>query len=240
MNVDLSADNMARIRVFLHSVQTGVGHPEDPRQKGTGGFFPGLTARPWHHPDDFTSTRHVTDVLERAAATIIDEYEVASRDPSFLVPHPASDLHPTLKGRDWGFFEVWSFGHFTEQAKTRLPRTCRVLAPLTSLFSPTGQVAFHHMVPGATLRPHVDGPNTSLTCHLGIDVPEHCGLRVAGETRTWEQGKCLWFDHSYEHEAWNRSDRSRCILLFDILHPDITEEEVAAWRALYRQQARGS
>jgi hypothetical protein len=236
MNVDLNHPSLQRVRAFLQSVQSGFGHPEDPRQDGTGGFFPGLTARPWHDPDDFASTRQVTEVLERAAEAIIAEYTAAVADPAFLVPHPASDLHPTLQGKDWGFFEVWSFGQFTEQAQRLLPRSCRALATIEHLFSPTGQLAFHCMLPGAKLRPHVDGPNTSLTCHLGIDVPPGCALRVAGEARTWEDGKCLWFDHSYEHEAWNHSDRPRCILLLDILHPDITEVELAAWRELYRQQ----
>ena len=74
MNVDLSHPSLQRVRAFLQSVQSGVGHPEDPRQDGTGGFFPGLTARPWHDADDFASTRRVTEVLERAAGAIIAEY----------------------------------------------------------------------------------------------------------------------------------------------------------------------
>lgn len=33
------------------------------------------------------------------------------------------------------------------------------------------------------------------------------------------------FDDTIEHEAWNRSDRTRVILLFEIWRPELTEEE---------------
>ena len=116
-----------------------------------------------------------------------------------------------------------------------VPHTCRVLESLEPYLSPAGQVALHNLVPGARLRPHADGPNTTLTCHLGLVVPERCVLRVAGESRTWEEAKCLWFDHSFVHDAWNASDRDRCILLLDVIHPDLTVAEVEAWRAMYAQ-----
>ncbi|HJU41002.1 MAG TPA: aspartyl/asparaginyl beta-hydroxylase domain-containing protein, partial [Tahibacter sp.] len=33
---------------------------------------------------------------------------------------------------------------------------------------------------------------------------------------------------TYEHEAWNRSDRTRVVLIFDVWHPDLTDVERAA------------
>jgi aspartate beta-hydroxylase len=53
-------------------------------------------------------------------------------------------------------------------------------------------------------------------------------MRVADEARTWHEGKCLLFDDTYEHEVWNKSQRTRVILLLDIWHPDLTEIEVGA------------
>ncbi|MFM8275542.1 MAG: aspartyl/asparaginyl beta-hydroxylase domain-containing protein, partial [Cyanobium sp.] len=46
-------------------------------------------------------------------------------------------------------------------------------------------------------------------------VPESCGLRVASEVRSWREGECLVFDDTAEHEAWNRSSRTRVVLLLD-------------------------
>ena len=40
----------------------------------------------------------------------------------------------------------------------------------------------------------------TLSTHNGPQVPTGCRLRVGREWRTWQLGKCLVFDDSYEHE----------------------------------------
>jgi aspartate beta-hydroxylase len=60
-------------------------------------------------------------------------------------------------------------------------------------------------------------------------VPEDCGaLRVGGEARRWRVGECLVFDDSFVHEAWNDSDHTRVVLIFDIWNPHLTEIERGA------------
>jgi aspartyl/asparaginyl beta-hydroxylase (cupin superfamily) len=56
---------------------------------------------------------------------------------------------------------------------------------------------------------------------LGLVVPPGCLLRVAGETRAWQEGRCLIFDDTLEHEAWNNSDQPRGVLLLDFLRPGV-------------------
>lgn len=236
--MNLDTPELQRVRQFLASVRAGVGHPEDPRQKGKNGFFPGLTARPWHDPEDWEVTRVVTRGLEGHAADILAEHARASASPTFVQRHPASGLHPALTGKAWGIHEVWRGGRFLPGSRTRLPQLCAALDALTPWLAPTGQVAFHTMEPGARLRPHADGPNTTLTCHLGIDVPEGCWLRIAGESRTWSNGRCLWFDHSFEHDAANESALPRTILLLDIVHPDITPAELAFWSERWAEKEK--
>jgi beta-hydroxylase len=75
---------------------------------------------------------------------------------------------------------------------------------------------FSSLRPGTHIAPHTGYPDGVLRCHLGLVVPETgCGIRVGDETRHWEVGKCLVFDDTLEHEAWNHSDRTRVILLLD-------------------------
>jgi aspartyl/asparaginyl beta-hydroxylase (cupin superfamily) len=50
-------------------------------------------------------------------------------------------------------------------------------------------------------------------------TPYHCALRVGGETRSWTQGQCFIFDDTVEHEAWNRSDSDRVVLMIDFTKP---------------------
>nr|NIP16922.1 aspartyl/asparaginyl beta-hydroxylase domain-containing protein [Xanthomonadales bacterium]NIX11712.1 aspartyl beta-hydroxylase [Xanthomonadales bacterium] len=45
------------------------------------------------------------------------------------------------------------------------------------------------------------------------------------EERAWQEGRMLLFDDSIEHEAWNDSDSTRVILLFEVWRPEIGEEE---------------
>ena len=42
------------------------------------------------------------------------------------------------------------------------------------------------------------------------------------------------FDDTIEHEAWNRSEEERIILIFDVWKPEITETERAEIRTLFR------
>jgi len=39
------------------------------------------------------------------------------------------------------------------------------------------------------------------------------------------EGKAWTFDDTIEHEAWNSSDRTRVILLFEIWRPELSEAE---------------
>jgi len=41
------------------------------------------------------------------------------------------------------------------------------------------------------------------------------------------------FDDTIEHEAWNRSDRPRVILLFETWRPELTDEERALVAAMF-------
>lgn len=76
--------------------------------------------------------------------------------------------------------------------------------------------------------------------HLPLIVPEpkKCGIRVAGETRQWEVGKALLFDDAFEHEVWNDGDNERVVLLFDVWHPDLTQDEITAVQAMFQEVER--
>lgn len=45
-----------------------------------------------------------------------------------------------------------------------------------------------------------------------------CGIRIGDQIREWEEGKCLVFDDSYEHEVWNKTGEERVLLLVDFWH----------------------
>ena len=58
--------------------------------------------------------------------------------------------------------------------------------------------------------------------HLALKVPEpreQCRIRVGDEIATWEEGRSLIFDDTYEHEVWNDTDDERVVLFLDVVRP---------------------
>lgn len=74
-----------------------------------------------------------------------------------------------------------------------------------------------------------------MTCHLGLVVPrEGARIRVAESWRSWEAGKCLFFDDSFEHEVVHEGHGLRIVLLIRFWHPDLPAEK---WMATLEQGA---
>lgn len=79
-----------------------------------------------------------------------------------------------------------------------------------------------------SIPPHTGVTNTRAIIHLPLIVPPNCGFRVGGEVREWVEGKAFAFDDTIEHEAWNRSDLPRAVLIIDAWNPHLSEHEQAA------------
>jgi aspartyl/asparaginyl beta-hydroxylase (cupin superfamily) len=78
---------------------------------------------------------------------------------------------------------------------------------------------FSILKPGKIIPPH-EGPYKGvLRYHLGVVVPDDCGISVNHQVSHWQVGKSLVFDDSFEHHAWNRSSSSRTVLFVDFLRP---------------------
>jgi len=97
---------------------------------------------------------------------------------------------------------------------------------------------FSRMRPGAHIPPHFGTANNRLTVHLPLIVPAGCSIRVGDEIHTWREGELFAFDDSFEHEAWNTSDRDRVVLIFESHHPDLNAAERAAVEHAF--ESRGS
>ena len=91
---------------------------------------------------------------------------------------------------------------------------------------------FSLLAPKAHIPAHVGVNNSRLVCHLPLIVPEGCWFRVGAETRYWEPGEAFVFDDTIEHEALNPSDELRVVFIFDVWHPNLSEVEQEAVRAL--------
>lgn len=135
----------------------------------------------------------------------------------------------------WGALHLWKDGRRNDAACARAPRTAEAIAalPLSDLPGRTPTVFFSLLQPGAHLPAHTGVSNVRSIVHLPLIVPPGCSFRVGGETRDWRAGEAWVFDDTIEHEAWNRSDQMRAILIFDVWNPYITETERDLLRRFY-------
>jgi len=199
--------------------------PEDPSQEGTTFFFPDLTAKPWHDPKDFP----IIAKLEASWEAIRDELKYAldnkrgfqhyvrratdqQNDPNSEVP------------KEWKALYLKEHAEEFPENRAMCPEATRIIAEEPRV---ENYVIFSALDPGGHIAPHHATYNWTFNVHLGLIVPDNCALRVKDEARSWEEGKCLVFDGSFEHEAWNRGDFTRFILLIAIYHPDLTEIEIS-------------
>jgi aspartyl/asparaginyl beta-hydroxylase (cupin superfamily) len=115
----------------------------------------------------------------------------------------------------WSVYGLLAFGKPIDAALARCPRTTAALAAIPNLTT----AGFSRLAPGAHIKPHVGWVTTVYRAHLGLIVPADCALRVGDERRAWQEGRTLIFDDTFEHEAWNRTGKTRTVLLFDFVRP---------------------
>lgn len=123
---------------------------------------------------------------------------------------PWHDRH-LYDGDRWKAFALYAFGRKIAANCLRCPETTRLVEAVPGMLS----AGFSRLEPGAHIRPHTGLRRGVIRCHVGLKIPPDCALRVEGETRSWRQGECLVFDDTREHEAWNRSETERVVLLVD-------------------------
>jgi len=135
-------------------------------------------------------------------------------------------------GPGWSSVRLQRLGRWNLENCARFPKTVKLLEELEIPLAVRG-VMFARQLPGTGVQPHSDGRNFILTAHLGIEVPEDCWIKVGGEKRTWENGKTIVFDTSFEHSTFNEADTDRVVLIIDFWHPGLTPKEKEALEVVY-------
>nr|XP_030715538.1 aspartyl/asparaginyl beta-hydroxylase isoform X4 [Globicephala melas] len=162
--------------------------------------------------------------LERNWKLIRDEgLAVMDRAQGLFLPE---DENLREKG-DWSQFTLWQQGRKNENACKGARKTCALLDKFPETTGcRRGQIKYSVMHPGTHVWPHTGPTNCRLRMHLGLVIPkEGCRIRCANETKTWEEGKVLIFDDSFEHEVWQDATSFRLIFIVDVWHPELTPHQ---------------
>lgn len=204
----------------------------DPRQKPKFLYFPRVPSQPYYARERFAwqaeleaNTDQIRDELLRVLAQPQDLESFLQTDS----PQDAAELLRSSRA-DQPAWDAYFFHRHGERYKShalRCPVTAAVLdrLPLAHVREHSPETLFSVLRPGTHILPHRGVTNTRLVTHLPLIVPPDCALRVGGQTHAWEEGRCVTFDDTFEHEAWNRSDQTRVVLIVDSWNPDLTEVE---------------
>ena len=196
-----------------------------------------------HYPflpaDEYFDREHFPWLADLEAQTDIIKAELvellASTDPG-LSPYvtmppgtPANIWSGLNNSPAWSALHLWKDGERIDAACARAPRTAEIVEalPLAGIPGRAPTVFFSILQAGKHIPPHTGVTNTRTIIHLPLIVPPGCEFRVGGETREWREGEAFAFDDTIEHEAWNRSDRDRAVLILDCWNPHLSERERA-------------
>jgi aspartate beta-hydroxylase len=188
--------------------------------------------------------------LEAGAEAIREELLVVMRedlegfDPYIQYP-PGAPVNQWVElnhSPRWNSYFLWKDGARLDDHCERCPRTAGLLARLPMLdqpgFGPTAM--FSVLEPHTHIPAHTGSTNTRAIVHLPLILPGQCRFRVGHDVREWKMGQAWVFDDTMEHEAWNDSDKTRVVLIFDVWNPCLSAAErelvttVMAARKAYR------
>jgi hypothetical protein len=252
----MQADQGRAYREAVETVEARLGAPlprfrgvefcfagyQKPGDLGQGPYyrrFPGLTAKPyWQRSEWPSECRAILTRLEDEYPALRDEFEAR-------IPRARSAFSSQTTGY-FGVVDQWlSYPLVTEtgepvpEAFAAFPRLSALLAELVELKF-LCKTYFALMKPGVHLPEHCGGQNVALRMHFALRIPSgDAALRVGGIEQRWEDGKQVFFDDTFVHEAWNRTNRDRYILLMRIMHPELSPLERAA-HFLIEEAFRGS
>jgi aspartyl/asparaginyl beta-hydroxylase (cupin superfamily) len=191
-------------------------------------LYPELDSQPWFEPDAFP----VAVELERNFESI--RAEILALEPSRFAP----ESERIERTGEWDVIFLYERGRRHDDVCEACPVTTSVIEGEGAMRTPAGLIYVSRMRGGTHIAAHRGPTNLRLRCHLGITVPDgDCAIRVGGQPRRWDEGRCLVFDDSYDHEAWNHTGADRIVLIVDLWHMDLSPLEVHRLAGLQRYAA---
>ncbi|GAB5410697.1 MAG: aspartyl/asparaginyl beta-hydroxylase domain-containing protein [Balneolaceae bacterium] len=117
----------------------------------------------------------------------------------------------------WKVFVLNMMGEFDEVAEKLCPEICNMIRQVPDVF----QAMFSVLEPGRSIPAHKGPYKGYLRYHIGVKIPKvnPPKIRIENTYHTWEEGKGVIFDDSWDHEVINNATEERVVLIVDILRP---------------------
>lgn len=195
-------------------------------------YYPGIRSSSFWKANDFSTAK----LLEEKFNIIQSEFLEVSKSHKLSSDYQMIDKEKSLHKGNWDWFSYISKGEIQHNFEHVFPKTFSILEQVEDKMTgtPFSYCFFSRLDPKSSISAHYGPCNIRLRLHLGLDIPSDCHIIVGDVQRTWKNGKCIVFDDTYIHEvANNNENNSRTILLLDIWHPDLTQDEIIAIKDMF-------
>ncbi len=182
-------------------------------------------------------------VLEDAFEAIRDEFlaigsRAAAHEGPYLGVVPAElgdEWQPISASSNWSSLFLYRNATANPEVLDLVPRTWEAMqqVPTVKVGGNPTEILFSILKGKQRIPPHYGLANTATTVHLPLVISEEAALRVTDTVHEWHEGEVFAFDDSFEHESWNHGESTRVNVLFEVWHPDLTEDECGAIAAAF-------
>ncbi|MGH8108567.1 MAG: aspartyl/asparaginyl beta-hydroxylase domain-containing protein [Arenimonas sp.] len=199
------------------------------RQKPTFMYFPGLPETPVFDRHLFPWLEQLEENHETIRAEAVAVLNKRNGFSPFLDLGESDKVADYLGGQQpvWDAYFFYRHGEKNSPHHDECPNTSKALEslPLVRIAEHAPEICFSMLTAGTHILPHYGTSNIRSVVHLPLIVPENCALKVHDQLVSGKTGEAFAFDDTFLHEAWNRSNETRTILLMDAWNPHLTEIE---------------
>ncbi|CDW71634.1 aspartyl asparaginyl beta-hydroxylase family protein [Stylonychia lemnae] len=133
----------------------------------------------------------------------------------------------------WNVFQFLTRGYQDDTAQLLVPETVKILRSKVKRFRE--HATYSYTTPNSHIEAHNGEDNKRLRVILPLIGTEGSRMRVSDEWVYHQAGNLFIFDDSFEHEVWNEGNSTRLILIIDIWHPDLSDEEIQFYDVLEKE-----
>ena len=168
-------------------------------------------------PSQFAWTKVLeenTDVIRADFLKLWNEKSVDNIDVTIL----SEEQRTSVDKDNWYTIPFYIWGTKFSAMHQLAPRTGKLLEEIPDITT----AFFSILKPHSVIKPHFGVINGYLRYHLGVIVPEdytQCAIQVRNMQYHWRERESMIFDHRHRHQAWNKSNEMRVVLLVDTIRP---------------------
>jgi aspartyl/asparaginyl beta-hydroxylase (cupin superfamily) len=117
------------------------------------------------------------------------------------------------RNHQWSLYGLHLYGNPIDKGVKSCPKTSEMLSRIPGLIN----AGFSCLGPNSETGWHEDVDRGFDRLHLSLIIPKgDCTFQVGSEQKQWSKNKVICFDDTFWHNAWNKTDFARYVLLVDV------------------------